>query len=322
VFVTVTDSGGNPVGNLGAPDFRVALDMLGEQSGVSFTLPPSQSTQRVSVVFVMDYSGSVQAAALDAMREAVINFINAMVQGDVAAVVKFNGSSITVAAPFTVIDSGGAAKSALTSAVMAPFAQGSGTNLIDGLNASLNQFITPGVTLPDGPKALIAITDGLENSSTTPEGAVVDSARANGIPIFTVGVSDPRNTALLNRLPTLTGGEYISTASSAEIAAAYSRIADKLKNEYLLSVPSTITDCNDHTIFVDVTGQTVAGQTFDASATFARCTSSSPPPPPPPGGGGSGGGGGGGGGALGLELLPGLLALVVARRRRTWTIRA
>jgi len=319
VFVTVTDSGGAPVGSLAATNFAVEFDNTTGSVPFTFTLPPSQSTQRTSVVFVMDYSGSVQAAALDAMREAVINFINAMVQGDVAAVIKFNGSSTTVASPFTVIDSGGAAKSALTSAVMAPFASGSGTNLIDGLNAALGQFITPpaGVTLPNGPKALIAITDGIENSSTTPEGAVVDSARDNGIPIFTIGVTDTRNTALLTRLPTLTGGEYIAAPTNAEIAAAYTRIADKLKNEYLLSVPSTITDCNNHEVGVRVT---ISGTSTDTFATFARCTSSSPPPPPPPGGGGGSGGGGGGGGALGLELLAGLIALCVVRRR--WTVRS
>ena len=133
---------------------------------------------------------------------------------------------------------------------------------MDGLNLALNQFITPppGVTLPAGPKALIVITDGVEGVSTTPEGAVVDRARANGIPIFTIGVTNTRNNALLTRLPTLTGGEYIDTLDATRIAAAYTSIADKLKNEYLLTVPSTITDCNDHTIYVDVTGQAVAGE--------------------------------------------------------------
>ena len=248
VFVTVTDSAGAPVGNLVASDFTVAFDNAERDRSVpfTFTLPPSQSNQKASVVFAMDYSGSVQTAALTEMQDAVIAFINAMVDGDVAAVVKFNGTAVSVDAPFTVINA--AAKITLAGQVMAPFASGNGTNLIDGLNASLNQFITPGVTLPDGPRALIAITDGLDNSSTTAEGAVVDGARANGIAIFTIGVTGTRNTALLTRLPTLTGGEYIATATSAEIAAAYTRIADKLKNEYLLTVPSTITDCNNHEV--------------------------------------------------------------------------
>src|SRR4030095_2384696 len=91
-------------------------------------------------------------------------------------------------------------------------------------------------------------------------------------------------------------------------------IADKLKNEYLLTVPSTITDCNNHEVGVRVT---ISGTSTDTFATFARCTSTSPPPPPP-----GGGGGGGGGGALGAaELLPGLLAMpAVARPRRQRTV--
>ena len=120
VFVTVTDSLGNPVGNLGAGDFRVALDMLGEQSGVGFTLPPSQDpNQRASVVIAMDYSGSVQNFALNEMQTAVMNFINAMRDGDYAAIVKFSGSQgATLVREFTVTNAGG--KSSLTDALTAP----------------------------------------------------------------------------------------------------------------------------------------------------------------------------------------------------------
>ncbi len=123
-----------------------------------------------------------------------------MREGDFAAIVKFSGTAgPTVVQPFVEIDSGGAARSALMSALMAPYAEGT-TNLMDALNVSLNQFITPppSVTLPPGPKAIIMVTDGIENASTTPESAVVDSALANSIPIFTIGVTDTRNTALLH----------------------------------------------------------------------------------------------------------------------------
>ena len=120
------------------------------------------------------------------------------------------------------------------------------------------------------------VTDGDENASTaTPESAVVDSARANSIPLFTIGVGTitlRRHARCCTRLREMTRAANTSLRQPSEIAAAYTRIADRLNNEYLLTVPSTITDCNDHTIFVDVTGQAVTGQTFDASATFARCS--------------------------------------------------
>jgi VWFA-related protein len=316
VFVTVTDSAGAPVANLDANAFRVALDDTLVTSGITFTRPPSADpNQKVSVVFVMDYSKSVVNAALTAMQDSVISFINSMHDGDYAAIVKFNGTNpmrASVVQQFTRIEvPAGAGVSALTGAVMAPY-DGDLTNLMDGLNVALNQFITPPVTLPPGPKAIIAVTDGLENASTTPEGAVIDSARANSIPIFTIGVTATRNTTLLTRLPTLTGGEYIAAPTGDEIAAAYTRISDRLKNEYLLTVPSTITDCNSHEMRVRV--QNDPAKT--GISTFARCSAPPPPPPPPPSGGG-----GGGGGALGVaEFLPGLLALL-ARRRWRWTVR-
>src|SRR6185295_8603855 len=108
VFVTVTNSAGAPVGGLVKDNFLVELDSTpSNPTGpvpFNFTLPPSQTNQKASVVFAMDYSGSVQTAALTEMQDAVIAFINAMVDGDAAAVVKFNGTAVSVDAPFTVIN--------------------------------------------------------------------------------------------------------------------------------------------------------------------------------------------------------------------------
>src|SRR6185295_14262518 len=104
VFVTVTNAAGAPVGNLTAANFAVEFDNTTGSVPFNFTLPPSQSNQKASVVFAMDYSGSVQTAALTEMQDAVIAFINAMVDGDAAAVVKFNGTAVSVDAPFTVIN--------------------------------------------------------------------------------------------------------------------------------------------------------------------------------------------------------------------------
>ncbi len=266
-FVTVTDALGNPVGQLTAPAFTVMLDGAAVTPS-GFTLPPAQDpNQKVSVVFVMDYSGSVQNAALTAMQNAVISFINAMRVGDFAAIVKFNFSNndkASVVKDFTEID-GAAGTSALTSAVMAPY-PGSGTNLLDGVNKAVNQFQTPSVQLPPGPKAVILISDGAENSSAIGEEHVVQNALDNSVPIFTVGVGSVR-AGLMTRLAVETGGVYLPAPSDSEIAAAYTNISNRLKNEYLLSIPSSsITDCGNHTLQVSVTGQAAP-----ASVTFARC---------------------------------------------------
>lgn len=308
-FVTVTDAAGAPVGGLSVSDFTVTLDGAAIQPA-SFTLPPSQDpNQKVSVVFVMDCSFSVQQSFLAVLQDAVTSFINAMNDGDFAAIVKFSSvGGASVVQPFTEIS--GAGKSVLISAVMAPFPDG-GTNLLDALDVGIDQFSAPSVSLPIGPKALILVSDGEDTVSTTTPSDVIDNAAAHSIPIFTVGVGTVTATSLdlIMRLTDQTGGQYLPAPSDAEIAAAYATISDVLSNEYLLTISSSISDCNQHTMQVSVTGQATP-----ASVTFARCV---PPPPAPP----PSGGGGGGGGAVGVvELLAGLVALVAGRRRRRWTI--
>src|SRR4029079_5521980 len=107
VFIDVTDTAGAPVGGLKATDFTVLVDGTTVASP-TFSLPPSQDPNRhVSVVFAMDMSSSVQNTALVDMQNAVIAFINAMQNGDYAAIVKFNNSNpskASVVQAFTAID--------------------------------------------------------------------------------------------------------------------------------------------------------------------------------------------------------------------------
>ncbi len=316
VFVTVTDGSGAPIGGLDASAFTVSVDgVVIPQANTTFTLPPTQDpSQKVSVIFAMDYSESVTSIARDVMEDSVVTFINSMNPGDFAAIIKFNDTNplkASLVIPFTEIDGpSGAGTSALISAVMSPY-PGNGTNLLDAINLGIDHFVASSSLLPAGPKAVVVITDGNENASViTKEGVVEDNASANSIPIFLIGVGTINRLELMNRLAAQSGGEVLVAPTSPEIAAAYVTISELLNNEYLVSVPSSITDCDQHTLGVSVTGQT-----SPTSATFQRCGAVVvPPPPPPPIPSPSGGGGGG---AVTVpELLIGLIALLAGRRRR------
>jgi hypothetical protein len=253
------------------------------------------------------------------MEAAVTTFISTMNDGDFAAIVKFsanNGSSVaTVVQGFLEIEPSGTNEAVLIGAVTTDFARGR-TNLTDGITVAVEQFIAPPIGLPDGPKAVIVISDGDENASEmSNEFTVIADATEHSIPVFLIGVGSLAGEDLMTLLASETGGQYFSAPSDPQIAAAYDTISEMLSNEYLLSIASTITDCNDHTLQVSVTdpNQVSLGS---ASATFARCAPTPPPPPPPPPGGGGGNGGGGGGGAVGaVVLLAGLVALAGRRRR-------
>ena len=306
--IKVTDSNGDPVSGLTANDFTVREDGI----PISFapedlSLPPSQAANtKVSVIFVLDNSGSTQGDARIAIQDAVTNFINTMNSGDYAAIIKFNDTNpdkASIVQPFTEID-GGAGNSALISALMAPY-PGIGTNLLDAIDLAVSHYNANAALLPSGPKAVIVITDGGENQSSTTKEEVILDANTASLPLFTIGVGDVAvedTLGLLDLLPTETGGDYIETPDNAGIADAYASISELLNNEYLVTYTSAITDCSDHTLEVSVTGQPAS-----AIEDFSRC---SPEPI-------TATGGGGGGGAIGIaEILVGFGALAIRRRRR------
>lgn len=278
-FITVTDAAGAPVGGLTLNDFTVKLDGVTISIKPSnFTLPPAQDpNQKVSVVFAMDYSGSVTRKYLTAMQDAVIAFIDALHVGDYAAIVKFNDTNpakASVVWPFTPIDQG-AGVQALKTAVMDGY-PGSGTNLLDAVSVSMNQFVSPPGPLPAGPKAIIVITDGGENASIATASNVIAFANDSSIPVFMIGVGNitiQDRIDLLNMLATQTGGVYLPAPDDTEIAAAYLTLSLLLNNEYLVTVPANaVTDCAQHILRV-----TVAGQAAPVNVTFDRCDTTPDP---------------------------------------------
>jgi len=309
VYVTVTDGFGNPVSGLSSSDFTVELDGVAVPiAPEAVSLPPSQNEdQKTSVVFVMDYSGSINASAEAVMEGAVVDFVNAMSPGDFAGVVKFNKTlGATVRYPLGDVS---ANLALLIDRISEPY-DGSGTNLLDAIALAVAQFgNTPG--LPPGPKAIIVITDGGENSSATDKFELISDANAGSIALFTIGVGNyatQDKDGLLSFLPVQTGGEFIAAPTTPEIEQAYATIAALLDNEYLITLPASLVgDCATHALAV----QASAAPGITATANFSRCTPEAPPS----------GGGGGGGGALGLVELGGaLLALLGWRRRRHWRI--
>jgi VWFA-related protein len=275
-YVTVTDAAGNPVGGLTAGSFTLTLDgtAVPIQPG-DFSLPPSANPDKnVSVVFAMDYSSSTSAPATRAaMQGAVVDFVNSMNDGDYAAIVKFNNTTgASVVQELTRTDAAG--KGTLVNAAMLPY-DGTGSNVYDGINVALDHFVSPptSVSLPAGPKAIVVISDGLDNNSVNLQGFVIDKASSLGIPLFTIAVGTPGTTGsnVMNALAARTGGTYISAPTQTEITNAYATISSLLDNGYLLSFASSITDCNPHTLSVTVAGQGTA------EARFTRCDATTGP---------------------------------------------
>ncbi len=330
VFVTVTNEGGNPVGGLTDQDFTVLVDGDVVLSP-TFSLSPIQDPDKqVSMVFAMDYSGSTRSAQ-PAMEQAVLTFLDSMEIGDYAAIIKFNETNperVKVLQPFTMIDKE-SGSSALAGAVTTPYA-GSGSPVIDAVGVAVQQFVNSETPLPDGPKVVLVVSDGRDNVSDARLGEIVSDAIEENISVFSVAIgsfSEPISGGgtggqLLREFAFQTGGQYYEAPDDQTIKDAYEAVSELLQNEYLLTFPSAIDDCDVHEVEVRVTDQNPATAAF----TRRTCGSVTPPPTgdvggtPPPStstGGGGGSGGSGGGGAFGpLGLIAGLSFLAFRRRLR------
>jgi VWFA-related protein len=269
-FIHVTSTSGVPVGSLAADDFTATIDSAA-QAGVQFTQPAiGDPAQRLSVIFAIDYSSSVQDFFVDAIQAGVATFIDNMRSGDYAGIIKFNDTNgATLVQPFTQID-GGNGESLLITALQADY-DGIGTNLIDAIDLAAETFAGANF-LPNGPKAVILISDGDDNSSELSLGDVIPNANAAGIAVFTVSVGDISGdvaaTALMSALAADTGGRYFAGPDEAEIEAAYDTVSSHLNNSYVLTFPPTAATACDHEYALEIA---VEGQPEPGTLSFTRC---------------------------------------------------
>jgi beta-lactam-binding protein with PASTA domain len=264
IYAAVTN-GGVPVTGLTSGAFSISIDAGATAAPQTFATPSGN----LSIVFAMDYSGSVTTNFRGAMEDAVVNFITAMEDADKAAIVKFNAANpnkASVVQPFTTTDASGT--STLTTAARTDYPDpGNGTNIYDALILSLQQITSPPSPLPSGPKAVVLISDGVDTASVSDLNDVIAAANAAGIPVFTIGVGNfiGSGETNLQTIAAQTSAEYAAGTNATTIQAAYNNVDALLNNEYVLTRPAASVNgglCT-HTITVSVTGHGSNSGTFD-----------------------------------------------------------
>jgi len=280
----VTDESG-PVTNLDAGDFTVTVNGNEITSGITFAQPPREDpSQSLSVIFVMDYSGSVVPAFETAMITATQNFLDTMEVGDYAGIIKFDASAnldTSVVAPLQVISSEDI-RNALKEKAAELRVPGGGTAVFDAIKKALDEFEAALATdsFPPGPKAIIIISDGLENGSiTTGREQLRDLASELGVTIFSIGVGEVSETTskispasgedILKSLAEITGGTYDFTPDATGIQEIYEAFGDLLLNEYVLSFDYGIAACQTYTIHVAVASLGEAAASVASACPFA-----------------------------------------------------
>ena len=108
----------------------------------------------------------------------------------------------------------------------------SATAFYDALIAGLNSLKNG-----SGVKVLVALTDGIDNSSNSDINSVISLAKKERIPIFIIGLGEI-NDEVLRNIAEGTKGQFFKANSSKSLDAIYSLISKKVQAYYVLTYDS------------------------------------------------------------------------------------
>lgn len=225
-FVSVTDAQGNPypvdpsrlvIMENGQP---IALDQI-EGFG---------EVEALTTMLVMDVSGSMNPGGkLDSAKAAAHQFVERMRPQDQTGLIAFNTQVYTV-------QSLTSDQAALHSAIDSLQAEDD-TAMFNALMAALDALGSV-----EGRKAIIVLTDGLDNSSQWAAPDVVARVQSEGASISTVGLGTPGGDRMsgidepgLQDLAAQAGGQYGYAEDGESLTRLYEQYSLALQSEYQLS---------------------------------------------------------------------------------------
>jgi len=198
----------------------------------------------LSVVLIMDVSGSMQGKPLVDAKAAAARFLDRLSGGDQAALVAFSHNvnpdparlaperEITFTQNLTIIYD-----------TIENLTADGGTELYHAVEKGVRmaQF------LPVGHRAVLVLSDGVnEPVDAGDPDAPITLARNNGIPVYVIGLGNLIDEPYLRRLAAETGGYFRLTPKSSELAQTFDDMAALLKTTYTLVYTSTLAGAVDN----------------------------------------------------------------------------
>lgn len=246
VYVQVIDPDNNsPIIGATSNDFEV--DISGNKiDSLTVTQFGGTSASPSSSSLVIDRSGSMSGTKLSDAKTAAKTFVYFMTANDRAEVVSF-ASSVTVDQSFTND------KSALYNAIDNLYATGT-TALYDGIWKGLDDTALE----TNERKAVIALTDGEENDSSSEHGGgsppdnsdVIGHANDLNIPIYTIGLGLSKGFTVeegvrisrsfdpiqdLQQIADDTGGKFFNAPTSSDLEYIYVQITQRIQQQYIIT---------------------------------------------------------------------------------------
>jgi VWFA-related protein len=224
IYLTVTDGKGNSV--LGLTELEVTVGLDDTPQKIGSLKSALTGGEYLAVALLFDRSGSMKKA-LDQTKDAAEQFIRRLSEDDKMAVVGFD-DQVRVEAPFT------GDRTALQAAIRG-LVPGKDTALFDAIRTALDLF----KDVSTKRQVLLVLSDGKDTRSKIKADEALAEAKRRGVPIYALGLGDAVDEAALRRLADETGGTVMKASRPEELLLLYQKIADQLKNQYLLRFTST-----------------------------------------------------------------------------------
>lgn len=245
VPVVVTDKKGRPVPGLQSKDFQLMEDRVPQK--IDFF--QADQAQNVSIAFLLDVSGSMRLLdKIGESREAIRFFVEGLKKDDQAAVMTFADGEVDTLAAF------GSRADTILARLDLVKAYGQ-TALNDAIAAA------PGIVSsePNGRKAIVLITDGIDNASKLSLFEAMAAARKVDVPIYAIGFASSTsdktgpstpppeagtNAEILKLIANETGGNFFWIDDPDDLKEAILSVEADLRSEYVLGYTPPRTACD------------------------------------------------------------------------------
>lgn len=229
---SVEDKRGRIVTGLTAGDFSLTDEKV-PQKIKYFSV---ESNEPVAIAFVLDVSGSMrQSGKLEAAKEAVRFFVDQLRTQDRFALICFADQQVSWVTEFT------SDRDRFIERLMVQ--EGYGQTALNDAVAAIPKLVDESTA---GRKAIVLITDGVDNASKLTIRESIEIARKVEVPIFTVGFStlpwEERkqskelgfSMAVLQLFADETGGAMFVVQDPDELKEAVAKISTDIRHQYLI----------------------------------------------------------------------------------------
>ncbi|MDP9245831.1 MAG: VWA domain-containing protein, partial [Chloroflexota bacterium] len=226
IVASAVDAQGKPVKGLQATDLKVSESSRAQRIGVDL----ANTVTPIALALVLDTSGSMAGKPFADAKVAMKSLAQSLGPKDQAAVVTFN-TAVSVPQQLT------ADKAALAAAIDRA-AAGGDTAIFDALNAAAD-LVAP--VPASSRRAIVLLTDGIDNSSRTTLAAATAKVTALRAPVYVIGLGADLDRPVLQALADgSTGGAAYVAPTSAQLAGIYAGLSEQLATEYVVSYRSDI----------------------------------------------------------------------------------